>query len=122
MRRRTRGALLRTLVAAPVIALVAACGSTVDPVEQTGPIVSVNPTSFTFAAGDSSTLTVNSSREGRVRWTSTNPAVVTVDSLVSTGDPARVNARAVGTALLNGVITIDGRSVATSVPVRVGAG
>ena len=118
MRRITRGAVAAVLAAT----IVAACSSTVNPTEQSGPIVSLNPTSFTFAVGDSSTLTVSSSREGRVRWSSTNPAVVTVDSLVTTGDPARVKARGVGTAQLNGVITIDGQSVSTSVPVRVGAG
>ena len=114
--------MIATCAVALSAVVVAGCGTTTDPAEETGPIVSLNPQSFTLAAGDSSTLTVNSSVEGRVRWTSTNPAVVTVDSLVSTGDPARVNARAIGTALLNGVITIGGKSVSTSVPVRVASG
>ena len=112
---------LLTLAAAAL--LVSACSSSVDPITPGGGLrLSVDPTSLVLAAGDSSTITVNSTAEGTVRWGSTNASVVTVDSVVGLGDPARVRAKAAGTAQLNATISVQGQTFTTSVPVRVGSG
>jgi len=114
-----RGAL--TLVAAALLA--SACSSSSDPVTTDGGLrLSVNPTSLVLVQGDSSIITVNSTAEGTVRWGSSNTSVVTVDSIVGLNDPARVRAKGLGTAQLNASIRVQGQTLTTSVPVRVGGG
>jgi hypothetical protein len=108
-----------------VLALAAAgagaCKSVSEPV-STGPTVTLNSTSLFLSAGDSAPLIVGSPVEGTVRWKSSNPAIVTVDSLVFVGDPAWVRARSTGSTVLTGVIVLNGQTINASVPVRVGAG
>jgi hypothetical protein len=101
------------------VAVVAACSSSANDVAGTGPNASVIPSSITLDSGDSTTVTIVSNGTGTVRWTSSNPAVVTVDSLVLIGDPAKVRARSRGSAQLNGAATINGVTYQTTVPVRV---
>ena len=114
-----RGSL--TLAVAAVLA--SACSGSGDPVTTDGGFrLSINPTSFALVAGDSSTVTVNSTIEGTVRWATSNASVVTVDSVVALGDPARVRAKGTGTAQLNATISVQGQTLTTSVPVRVGGG
>jgi len=116
---------MRIVRLAPYTALltavtVVACSSLPVDTVPTGPTATVTPESITLDVGDSTTVTVNSNGSGTVRWKSTDPTVVAVDSLVQLGDGAKVRARSRGSALLNGTATIDGQPYSTSVPVRVG--
>jgi hypothetical protein len=120
---RARITAITAITAIAAVALAAACsaGGTTETID-TGPKISVNQTNLLLVAGDSAPLVVNSNREGTVRWRSSNTSVVTVDTVVATGDPAMVRARAAGTAVINGTIVVSGQTYTTSVPVRVGAG
>ena len=112
----------RLVVVAALTCVAAACGTTTEPVDTTGPTFSVNPTSFNLVTGDSTVITVLSTREGVVRWKTSNATVVTVDTLVQVGDPARVHARGAGSAALSGTVSIAGQTYTVAVPVRVGSG
>ena len=120
MSERTRANVMAVTALLAVVA--AGCSSSSGDVTDTGPSASVSPTSFILAAGDSSVVTVFSPQAGSVAWRSSNPAVVTVDSLVDVGTAAVVRAHAAGSASLNGTVKVGGRTFTPVVSVRVGGG
>jgi uncharacterized protein YjdB len=115
------------LVALASAATLAACSPPTQPLNTaTGLSFVADPASFFLAAGEAQTVTVSSfpigGASGTVKWSTTDPAVVTVDSIVEVGAPATVRAVSPGSASLRAVIGSNGTQVSLNVAVRVRAG
>lgn len=102
----------------------AACSPGYDPIDTTtGLVFAADPSSLLLALGEQQTVTVNSAPigpvAGTVTWTSSDPRVATVDSIVAIGAPATVRAVAPGTVTLRATVASTGNQVLLTVPVRV---
>ena len=114
-------------VAVLLASAAGACGSIDEPAASTEQNFSINQTSLLLVNGDSAVLVISPvpvepAVNGTVRWASSRPDVVSIDSLVLIGEPARVRARTAGTATLTATVRSPTRTITASVPVRIGAG
>lgn len=116
---------LRTLaLVLATTSLAASCSPGTEPLNTTsGLTFAADPSAFLLAPLEVESVIVNSTPIGpvlgNVAWSSSDPKVVTVDSVVAIGAPATVRAVAAGTASLRAVISSQGNQTTISVPVRV---
>ena len=121
---RIRRLFLATLFSAGA---VAACSPPTEPLTTSaGLAFTPDPASFFLSVGESQTVTINAfpigGVAGTVKWSSSDPSVVTVDSLVPLGGPATVRAVSIGSAALRATVSANAVQSTVNVPVRVRAG
>ncbi len=90
---------------------------------QPVPRLTLTPTSLTASVGDTVAVRLDIDEPPRanstVRWQSSRPEVVRIDTTVAPGRPALARAVAPGAAVLTATLFHDGQAITASVPATV---
>ena len=117
-----RSRMVATLLVATLAA--AGCSPGTEPLGTSSSLTyTADPSALLLSPGETQAIVVNSTPIGpvlgTVRWSSSDPRVVTIDSLVQIGQPATARAVGAGTATLRATVSSTGNQTTISVAVRV---
>jgi hypothetical protein len=86
-----------------------------------GPVVTPAPAQARLVVGDTGSVVITVSAEGRMTWQSSRPEVARLDTVLREGRQAVLRGVAVGEAALLYTVTSSSQVVTGSVPVQVTA-
>ena len=117
-----RSRMVATLLVATLAA--AGCSPGTEPLNtSSGLTFTADPAALLLSPGETQPIVVSSVPIGpvlgTVKWSSSDPRVVTIDSLVPIGEPATARAVSAGTATLRATISSAANQSTLSVAVRI---